>query len=314
MRVQSKHSLVVARDRRKLDDLGVLLKSIGLRPDVMLGTEFLPSESLERDIIVARLPGRDDLEPLLAHLAPGGVLVGILPESSDLADVVSVLEMSGCGHVLREEPGWDSILTTTLAKLISGNIFGLERYLPSETKLHLLRFQTYEGRSAAIDKIVRHARRAGFRGSQRQAIAQATEELLMNALYNAPVNEDGKLVFAEVQPKERLSMESPRPVSVRFAVAQDLFGIAVRDRYGKFSKETWVAYLGKCLRQEDDQIDTKVSGAGLGLYFVASRASLFVYNVAKGVATEALALFDRRRAGTGVPRGLGMFRYEEGPA
>ncbi len=308
-----KKSLVVATDSAKLNELAALLRGVGLRPDVMLGTEFLPKEPMECDIILGRIVGREALAALRGHLAPGGVIVALLPMSSGLGDMVSWLGVDDCCHVIREEPGWETLLTTTLDKLVSGSIFGLERYLPKDTNLHLLRFQTYKGRSAAIDKIVRHAKRARFRGSQRQAIAQATEELLMNALYNAPVDEEGQMIFGDVQPKERLSMESPKPVSVRFAATGDLFGIAIRDRYGKFSKDTLVGYIEKCLRQEDDQIDSKVSGAGLGLYFVASRASLFVYNIAEGVATEAIALFERKRSGSGEPRAMGMFRYDGGP-
>ncbi len=304
---------MVADKRPELDELVDVLRDIGLRPDVMLGTDFLPEVSVGYDVVVARSEAVEKLARLRQQLAPGGVLVALLPQTAGLSDVVACLREAGCGHVLRGEPGWPELLTATLVKLVSGEIFGLERYLPPETKLHLLRFQTYKGRSAAIDKIVRYAKKSGFRGGLRQAIAQATEELLMNALYSAPVDGDGRLVFGDVLPKDRLSMESPKPVSVRFAVAGDAFGIAVRDRYGKFSKDTLSAYLAKCLRQDETQIDTKVSGAGLGLYFVASRASLFVYNVAEGVATEAIALFDKSRASAGVPKGMGMFLYAGEP-
>ena len=143
-----------------------------------------------------------------------------------------------------------------------------------------------------------------MRRQVRSAIGQVCEELLMNALYDAPVDDDGKQVFAEVDPHDRTRSRSPRPVSIRYAATESQFAIAVRDRFGRLAKNTILAYIEKCLHSPV-QIDRKTYGAGLGLYLVANAAASYLVNVAYGIATEVVCTFDR---GAKAPlRLVGMF-------
>ncbi len=116
----------------------------------------------------------------------------------------------------------------------------------------------------------------------------------MNALYDAPVDEQGNQIFAEVDPHDRVESMSPRPVSIRYAATEDQFAVAVRDRFGRLAKNTILAYIRKCLHSAQ-QLDRKTYGAGLGLYLVANAAAAFVVNVAYGMATEVVCTFDRRQ-------------------
>ena len=114
----------------------------------------------------------------------------------------------------------------------------------------------------------------------------------MNALYDAPVDELGNQVFAEVDPHDRTKTRSPKPVSIRYAATEAQFAVAVRDRFGRLAKNTILSYINKCLTSPT-QIDRKTYGAGLGLYLVANAAASYVVNVAYGIATEVVCTFDR---------------------
>ena len=114
----------------------------------------------------------------------------------------------------------------------------------------------------------------------------------MNALYDAPIDADGKQIFDEVDPHERVKTRSPRPVSIRYAATDEVFAVAVRDRFGRLAKNTILSYIDKCI-QQPNQIDRKTYGAGLGLYLVANAAASYIVNVAYGIATEVVCTFDR---------------------
>jgi hypothetical protein len=176
---------------------------------------------------------------------------------------------------------------------LSGDIFGIERYLPEGTPVHYFRLNNFEGRSQAIDTVLEFAEESDIRKRLRQGIGQVCEELLMNALYDAPVDETGQQVFAEVDPHDRVESCSPRPVSIRYAATETQFAIAVRDRYGRLAKNTIIAYINKCLNSPN-QIDRKAYGAGLGLYLVANAAASYIVNVAYDIATEVICTFDRK--------------------
>jgi hypothetical protein len=158
----------------------------------------------------------------------------------------------------------------------------------------LVRLQDYAGRGRALAEIGQFAAHSGVRRALRLGLVQVCEELLMNALYDAPVDERGRALFADVAPKQRLELRSPRPVSIRYGATDDLFAVAVRDRYGALRKAVLLDYLEKCLTAPQ-QIDRKALGAGLGLYQIANSATELVFNIAPGTATEVVCTFDRRQ-------------------
>jgi hypothetical protein len=141
----------------------------------------------------------------------------------------------------------------------------------------------------------------------RLSIGSVCEELLMNALYDAPADEHGTPIFAEVDLKERLDKLSPRPVSIRYAATENGFAVSVRDRFGRLDKATVLRYIDKCLHSSQ-QIDRKTYGAGLGIYLIANAATQFVLNVAPGMATEVVCTFDRKNARSSL-RALSVFVY-----
>jgi hypothetical protein len=115
--------------------------------------------------------------------------------------------------------------------------------------------------------------------------------MLMNALYDAPVDEQGRQIFAEIPTKTRISLRVEQKVVVQYACDGKQFVIAVRDAFGTLERATVLRYLHKCLHSEQ-QIDRKVGGAGLGLYLITSSSTEVYFNVLPGVATEAVCTFD----------------------
>jgi hypothetical protein len=242
--------------------------------------------------------------------------VAILVPRAELTDLTRLLTDTRINHVIVGDD-LDRGVFVTAQKLLTGDIFGIEKYLPEGTPVHYLRLHDFEGRGRAIDTVLDFAEAARIRRQIRSAIASVCEELLMNALYDAPVDEAGNQIFAEIDPHDRTKTRSPKPVSIRYAATETQFAIAVRDRFGRLAKNTILAYINKCLTSPT-QIDRKVYGAGLGLYLVANAAATYVVNVAYGIATEVVCTFDRASK---VPlRLVGVFihpgqaeKLQEGP-
>ncbi len=307
-------SIVIADSAEVLEPIESCLHRLGLKPDRMIGVSFLPPDPLPHDLIFfAFSADRGELKTLLSKVRDRAQLVALVPPGTDLATMAFLLADPRCNHVLQsdDEQGLDR-LATTANKLLSGDIFGIEKHVPNAEEVRYFRLVNYRGRSEAIDRIVAYAEASKVRRTIRSTIAQVCEELLMNALYNAPVDEYGRSLFANVTPKDRLDLDSPRPVSIRYVNSQTHFGVAVRDRFGTLTKETVLRYVHKCLHSRQ-QIDGKTLGAGLGLYLVASRAREYVINIAPGVATEAIAVFAKKAAATRSPGTLGVYVHPGAP-
>ncbi|MFH2007458.1 MAG: hypothetical protein ABI333_12810 [bacterium] len=308
-------TIVIAESAELLGPIEQRLMELGIKPERMIGVSFLPPEPLPHDLLFfAFSADRGELTTLLDRVQDNAQVVALVPTGTDLATTAFLLADQRCNHVLQtdDEHGLGR-LTTTAKKLLSGDIFGIEKYLPDAQEVHYFRLVNYHGRSEAIDKIVEFAEASKVRRQVRQTIAQVCEELLMNALYNAPVDEFGRSLFANVTPKDRLALDSPRPVSIRYAINETHFGIAVRDRFGTLTKDTMLRYIHKCLHSRQ-QIDGKTLGAGLGLYLVASRAREYIVNIAPGVATEAIAVFAKRGGAARSPGTFSVFMHPGSPA
>jgi hypothetical protein len=234
--------------------------------------------------------------------------VTIVTPKATLTDLTKYLHDDRINHVVVGDELDDGVFVTA-QKLLTGDIFGIEKYLPEGTPVHYARLRDFEGRGHAIQTVLDFAEQSKMRRQVRSAIGQVCEELLMNALYDAPVDADGKQIFAEIDPHDRTKTKSPRPVSIRYAATEDKFAIAVRDRFGRLAKNTILGYIEKCIHSPN-QIDRKTYGAGLGLYLVANAAASYVVNVAYGVATEVVCTFDR---GAKTPlRLVGVFVHPGG--
>ena len=299
--------LAISPDLERLRRLVAVLERAGAEVDAVLDPHVLDGQIPHRFIFFAWDGTVGELERLLPKTRQKAHITALVPQAK-LASLTQLLRDHRTNHVLVGDLASGSeaehSLQVTAQKLLTGDIFGIEKYLPTGTPVNYFRMRDFQGRSTAIDTVLRFAEESGVRRQVRAAIGQVCEELLMNALYDAPVDESGNQIFAEVEPHARTGSMSPRPVSIRYAATEDQFAVAVRDRFGRLAKNTILDYINKCLHSEQ-QIDRKTYGAGLGLYLVANAAAGYVVNVAFGMATEVVCIFDR---GTRAPlRLVGVF-------
>jgi hypothetical protein len=186
------------------------------------------------------------------------------------------------------------LLTYLAAKLLRGDIFGVAKVMPWGTRIYTEMVNNHDERAQALAKVSAYIRSLGLRAKYREAVELVLDELLMNALYNAPVGADGKQLFMEVAPTDRGSLRLERPVVLQYACDGVRFAAGVRDGFGSLRRETVLSYLIRCASSPDDQIERKTSGAGLGLWLVANNATEVVVNLSPGSATEVVTVFDLR--------------------
>jgi hypothetical protein len=289
-----KRVLVIAEDRPALEQAARAVVAAGAEVELWPGLSVLPAGPIPHRYVFFAWNGEPNpLAELLPRLRSSAQLVAVLA-SPRLDEYTRILRESPINHVLTSDPSMQAAMTVLTGKLLSGDIFGIEKYLPEGAPVQLVRLRDFQGRARAIDDILKFAEEAGVRRQVRTGIGQVCEELLMNALYDAPIDDDGRQIFAEVGPKDRVDLSSPRPVSIRYAVTPEDFAVSVRDRFGTLEKSVMLDYLDKCLHATQ-QIDRKTYGAGLGLYLIANSATQMVVNVAPGIATEFVCTFDRKQ-------------------
>ncbi len=284
--------IVVAPEKGFGKQLAVALKAAGGTVDAHTTLDDLGNQ-LQAALVVVHLDGDiASVGPdLLQRLVGDTRMIAILPRSN-LAAVVDIMQASDrvAGMLVAED--FDSRQLSAMAtRVLSGDIFGVEKLILWGTQIHSCLVGDYQEKSLCISQISEFAELMGVRRKYRESIEQCIDEMLMNALYDAPVDDQGRQIFSEIPTKTRISLRVEQKAVVQYACDGSQFVVAVRDAFGTLERSTVLRYLHKCLHSEQ-QIDRKAGGAGLGLYLMTNASSTVYFNVLPGVATEAVCCFD----------------------
>lgn len=275
--------------------LATALKAAGGTVDLHTSLEGLGKGELTAPLVVLHLDG--ELATAAAEVLPrvtGDSRVIVVLPKANLVQVVDVLQSSDriAGMLVQEELDTRQ-LSAMATRVLVGDIFGLEKMMAWGTLVHSQLVGDYQEKSLCISQIGEFAEHMGVRRKYREAVEKCLDEMLMNALYDAPVDEGGKQIFSEIPTKTRISLRVEQKVVVQYSCDGHTFAISVRDAFGTLERNTVLRYLYKCLHAPpDQQIDNKQGGAGLGLYLMVNSATTVFFNVLPGVATEAVCVFD----------------------
>ena len=284
--------LIAASTGPRATALAKALEFVNRRVDVVSGAAVPKTFDPYRLLVCELGPRLKRMDHLLRGLRSKAHVVLILPHL-DMRWITYYLRDTRINHILLRSPSFRD-LTTVVDKLESGQIFGLDRYLPTCADLSYRRIDSFASRCAVLEEIERLLVQERLRGRLRRAAIQAAEELVMNAMYQAPVDTAGARIFEQITPRARIRRKTPRPVSLRYAVHDNCFFVSARDRFGSFRREDLAHYLLRCVTEET-QIEEKKLGAGLGLYLVTSASRRMVINVLPNRVSEFICVLEAPR-------------------
>ena len=233
-----------------------------------------------------------DLSQLSAATRAQLIVVG-----ESLADdgVLALLREKTLNHVFSDSE--DDILVVTSGKVRQGDVFGLEKYLAWGAMVHERAVPSYDEKREALLEVAAYATEVGARRQVVARIESVTDELLMNALYDAPALHYGVAQRDAQRARAGSHAEREAPAVLRYACDGRYLGVSVRDGYGELRKDAILDHVERARALRGTPQLKPTGGAGLGLYFVITSVARFVANVAPGQLTEVIGLFDIRATG-----------------
>ncbi|MEQ1503844.1 MAG: hypothetical protein ABMB14_16505, partial [Myxococcota bacterium] len=226
----------------------------------------------------------DDVDPALlsaTHRIPR--LVGFLGRALGAARDWEL------GYLVRRllvsPAGWDTAAPAT------------HELLPPGAATVTFRPRTSGDRDRVVEAVELAATNLGVHRRTAAAAADAAHELLMNALYDAPVDAAGTPKFAGDR-RAAIALDDGEVPVLRLTIDADHVALDVTDPFGRMTRDRLFDRLYRARTAPDGgaMLDTSHGGAGLGLFKLWSTGSILRFDVVPGQTTHVAWVVDRRVA------------------
>ena len=122
-------------------------------------------------------------------------------------------------------------------------------------------------------------------------ILQALDELILNAIFDAPMDDKGR-TYRKANPRNsELLLFDREEVEVGIVLNENSFLLRVLDHFGSFSKDRALKIIQKDYASMGYKADANTQSAGLGLHEITGSGLGFLIDVRPGKYTEAVLAF-----------------------
>jgi hypothetical protein len=221
-------------------------------------------------------------------------------------DFQRLLSLNFVQNVISRAPddraGTVKSLLTTLTKILHQNYFGIEKYLAWGTEIQSKKLTSSKDRESMREEMLEHFRSLGIRGALLDRVQIAAEEMMMNAVYDAPVDIQGKSLFNHLPRTTEVRLHANQQPDLRFGCDGNLLAVSVQDPFGALPREVIIKYLESCYSNLAGTMNEAKGGAGRGLHQILESCDWTIFNVKPGERTEVIGLFDIDQKRDGLPQ------------
>lgn len=235
----------------------------------------------------------EEVAPMLAH---AGSLWRVFAVTDDpLHECAHLGRVPAFGHHLLRR--YDEPAPTLYARLagaaLRGTPFGIARYFPEATPCRRITLTRSGQKTSAVEAVQNIFTKQNVNTRLSALVAQAVDELLMNAIFDAPVLPNGAPLRRGTERNADFELIQQEHVHVEVATAQDYVGIGVSDQFGSLRKSVLLGFLNKDYHDREYVLRKNDLGAGLGLNGIIQAGLSLIFACKPGVKTEVMLFFKK---------------------
>lgn len=168
--------------------------------------------------------------------------------------------------------------------------FGIERFFPQDAKIQIITVTQSQQKKALVDSLKEYLSKVGFMSRMANLITTATDEIVMNAIFDAPIDETGKPIYAQTARTTAFEL-GDKQVVVKIAFDGKIVGISVSDQYGSIDKKKILDHISKSYEHDEFKVKINKAGAGLGLSNVFRNCGGLIFTCESGVKSEVTIFY-----------------------
>ncbi len=180
-----------------------------------------------------------------------------------------------------------------VASTFNERAFGMQRLLREGSKVQVIKLQLTTQKQDAVEAIKNYLLAAKFQSRMATVIANAVDELLMNAMFDAPTDDLGRSLFSSTARTATIKLEGRHAVEMHVGYDGRYVAVAAIDLFGSLDKAKLLSHISKIYTEEEYKVKTSVAGAGIGLATVFRSGGSFFFVSESRARTEVTVFFRR---------------------
>jgi serine/threonine protein kinase len=193
-------------------------------------------------------------------------------------------------HILLGPHPAEPVVVAAALKWMQGRCRGVVEALASKNTVQLQQVSSSLLKAQYLESLLDDMRQNGLRRSAQRAIRELAEEMIMNALYHAPVGTTGWKNPLHRQGTSPVSLKPGQEAILRWSIGDQFIVVSIRDPFGSLTAKDIHATLagppGHRISRDDPE------GGGLGIRIMLRAASHLIFLISPGHSCEVIALLE----------------------
>ena len=160
-------------------------------------------------------------------------------------------------------------------------------------KIQVVKLQATNQKQDAVEAVKNYLLAVKFQSRMAAVIANSVDELLMNAMFDAPVDEVGRTLYDSTARSTVIKLDGKNAVEMHVGYDGEYVAISAVDLFGSLDKVKLLKHISKIYTDEEYRVKTQVAGAGIGLATVFRSGGSFFFVSESRVKTEVTVFFRR---------------------
>lgn len=187
------------------------------------------------------------------------------------------------------------LLQLVLTQNIDKTKSGLNPYMNATKMQAEVEVSDSEFKELYLNMITLNAVDNGFSQKTILSIANALDEMISNAIYNAPTDKEGNYLYKSLPRNERVQLEDHQSAIITYGFDSEKLGVSIKDPFGSLGKNKVWEILRKCSKSTSYTDDSDSGGGGLGIYTILKNVHHLIINIHGGTSTEFIIFVKKAR-------------------
>lgn len=167
----------------------------------------------------------------------------------------------------------------------------LKEFLMPQSDVQMIELNHTHQKQEAAEAVRQYLLSAKLPARIANMIANAVDELIMNAMFDAPCDDFGKSIYSSTSRTQERNLNGKEKVQLTLAFDGFHVGVNVTDHFGSIDRQRLLNHVSANYKDRDYTVKQGQAGAGLGMASVYNSGASLIYHCDVRSKTETTLLY-----------------------